>query len=148
MKAEQIIEALRLMLLSRAIDELAIKLQRLGQVGVYSPVHGQEAAVIGSAMALDPSRDWMVPASREQPAMLHHGLPLEKLLAIYMGRIEDGRIPDGVNLLPRQQSIAAQAAAVGEETTSPGTVALYRQLAISVSRVASSDVPSISATAR
>jgi len=108
MKAEQIIEALRLMLLSRAIDELAIKLQRLGQVGVYSPVHGQEAAVIGSAMALDPSRDWMVPASREQPAMLHHGLPLEKLLAIYMGRIEDGRIPEGVNLLPRQQSIAAQ----------------------------------------
>ena len=108
MNAEQIIEALSLMLLSRAIDELAIKLQRLGQVGVYSPVHGQEAAVIGSAMALDPSRDWMVPASREQPAMLHHGLPLEKLLAIYMGRIEDGRIPEAVNLLPRQQSIAAQ----------------------------------------
>ena len=47
-----------------------------------------------------------------------------------------------------QQSIAAQAAAVGEDTTSPGAVALYRQLAISVSRVASSDVPSISATAR
>src|SRR5260370_31959958 len=107
MNAEQIIEALRLMLLSRALDELAIKLQRLGQVGVYSPVQGQEAAVIGSAMALDPSRDWMVPASRDPPAMLHHGIPLEKLLAIYMGRLEDGRIPEAVNLLPRQQSIPA-----------------------------------------
>src|SRR5260370_38734187 len=91
MNAEQIIEALRLMLLSRAIDELAIKLQRLGQAGVYSPVHGQEAAVIGSAMALDPSRDWMVPASREQPPMLQHGLPLEKLPPIHLGRVTDGR---------------------------------------------------------
>jgi pyruvate dehydrogenase E1 component alpha subunit len=108
MSPEQIVEALRLILRSRALDELGTKLQRLNVVGVYSPVQGQEAAVIGSAMALDPSRDWMIPASREQPAWLHHGLPLENLLALYMGRIEHGRIPDGVNLLPRQQSIASQ----------------------------------------
>jgi len=62
--SEQVVEALRLMLLSRAVDERLIKLQRMGRVGVYGPVHGQEAAVIGSAMALDPQRDWMVPASR------------------------------------------------------------------------------------
>jgi len=47
-----------------------------------------------------------------------------------------------------QQSIAAQAAAVGEEATSPGAVVLYRQLAISVGRVASSDVLSSRAAAR
>src|SRR5260370_38347465 len=96
MNAEQIIEALRLMLLSRAIDELAIKLQRLGQVGGYSPVHGKEAAVIGSAMALDPSRDWMVPASREQQPMLHHCLLWEERLAVYMCLIEVGSIHEGV----------------------------------------------------
>ena len=101
-------QALRLMLLARAVDDLAIKLQRLGRLGVYGPVQGQEAAVIGSAMALDPATDWMVPASREQPAWIRHGLPLENLLAIYMGRLEHGRIPDGVNLLPRQQAIGAQ----------------------------------------
>jgi len=106
--SEQTEEAMWLMLLSRALDELCIKLQRLNRLGVYGPVEGQEAAVVGSAMALDPARDWMVPASREQPAMLRHGLPLSNLLAVYMGRIDHGRIPEGVNLLPRQQSIGSQ----------------------------------------
>ncbi len=108
MTAKQVRQALHLMLLSRALDDLAIKLQRLGRLGVYGPVEGQEAAVIGTAMALDPSIDWMVPASREQPAMLHHGLPVDRLLATYMGRIDHGRIPDDVHLLPRQQAIGAQ----------------------------------------
>lgn len=108
MTPNQIVHAIRLMLLSRALDERAIKLQRLNRLGVYGPVQGQEAAVLGPAMALDPACDWMVPASREQPAMLHHGLPLESLLATYMGRVDEGRIPVGVNLLPRQQSIGAQ----------------------------------------
>ena len=69
MSPEQIVEALRLMLRSRALDDLGTKLQRLNLVGVYSPVQGQEAAVVGSAMAHDPGRDWMIPASREQPAL-------------------------------------------------------------------------------
>jgi pyruvate dehydrogenase E1 component alpha subunit len=90
------------------LDELLIKLQRLQRVGLYGPVEGQEAAVVGSAMALDPTRDWMVPASREQPAMLIHGLPIENLLASYLGRSDHAGIPEGVRLLPRQQSIGAQ----------------------------------------
>jgi pyruvate dehydrogenase E1 component alpha subunit len=105
---EQVLVALRLMLLSRALDERAIKLQRLGRLGTYGPVHGQEASVVGSAMVLDPSRDWLVPAYREQPAMLRHGLPLERLLAGYMGRSNAARIPDGVRLLPRNQAVGAQ----------------------------------------
>ncbi len=43
---EQIADAMRLMLLSRAIDERVTKLQRLGRAGTYGPVHGQEAAVV------------------------------------------------------------------------------------------------------
>jgi pyruvate dehydrogenase E1 component alpha subunit len=108
MTGAQIHEALRLMQLSRAIDDFCTKLQRLGRIGLYGPVHGQEASVVGSAMALDPSRDWIVPASREQPAMLRHGWPLENLFAAYMGRLAHGVIPAGVKLLPRQQSIGAQ----------------------------------------
>ena len=72
MTSEQVVDSLRLMLLSRAVDDRLIKLQRMGRLGVYGPVHGQEAAVIGSAMALDPDRDWIVPRSREHPAMLRH----------------------------------------------------------------------------
>jgi pyruvate dehydrogenase E1 component alpha subunit len=108
MSREQIAEALRMMLQSRAIDELAIKLQRLKRVGLYAPVYGQEAAVVGSDMALDPQRDWLVPASREQPAMIHHGLPLVNLFASYMGRLDSAGIPAGIKFLPRQQSIGAQ----------------------------------------
>jgi pyruvate dehydrogenase E1 component alpha subunit len=108
MSLEKVVEALRLMLLSRAVDDRLIKLQRMGRVGVYGPVHGQEAAVIGSAMALDPQRDWIVPASREHPAMLRHGLPLKNMFATYMGNFDAAAVPDGVRLLPRQQSIGAQ----------------------------------------
>jgi len=108
MSSDQVVAALRLMLLSRAVDDRLIKLQRMGRVGVYGPVHGQEAAVIGSAMALDPGRDWIVPASREHPAMLRHGLPLKNMFATYMGNFDAAAVPEGVRLLPRQQSIGAQ----------------------------------------
>lgn len=108
MPDELVLEALRLMKLSRALDVLAVKLQRLGHLGTYGPVHGQEASVVGSAVALDRTRDWIVPAYREQPAMLRHGLPLDRLFAQYMGRIGGGRIPDDVNLVPRNQAVAAQ----------------------------------------
>ena len=103
-----VLDALRLMKLSRALDTFATKLQRMGQMGLYGPLHGQEASVVGSAFAVDPKRDWLVPAYREQPAWLHHGLSLERLFAQYMGRIVDARIPEGVNLLPRNQAVAAQ----------------------------------------
>ena len=108
MNQGQVVEALKLMLLSRAIDDRLTKLQRMGRIALYAPVLGQEAAVVGAAMALDPERDWIVPASREQPAMLHHGLPLLNLFARYMGRIENAAIPAGVKLLPRQEAIGAQ----------------------------------------
>ncbi len=32
--------------------------------------------MIGSALALDPARDWVVPQYRELPAMLHMGYEL------------------------------------------------------------------------
>lgn len=108
MDASQTKHALRLMMQSRVIDEFCIKMQRLGRIGLYGPVHGQEAAVVGSAMALNPKRDWLVPASREQPAMLRHGWPLESMLASYTGRIDHASIPADVRMLVRQQAIGAQ----------------------------------------
>src|ERR1035437_11022273 len=98
MSLDKVVEALRLMLLSRAVDDRLIKLQRMGRVGVYGPVHGQEAAVIGSAMALDPQRDWIVPASREHPAMLRHGLPLKHMFATYIATFDAAAVPHGRRL--------------------------------------------------
>ena len=106
--ADLVRQGLRLMLLSRALDERCTNLHRQGLLGLYAPVLGQEAAVVGSHLAIDPAVDWLVPASREQPAMLRHGWPLDRLLASLLGRIEAARIPDDVQMLPRQQSIATQ----------------------------------------
>jgi pyruvate dehydrogenase E1 component alpha subunit len=61
MDDEFLIEALRWMMKFRLYDKRVIALQRQGQFGVYSPGTGQEASIVGSAMAVDPARDWMVP---------------------------------------------------------------------------------------
>src|SRR5438105_59816 len=105
---EFVLEGLRWMMRSRAIDARATGLQRQGRLGVFSPVLGQEAAVVGSAMALDPTRDWLVPQYRELPAMLMHGYPLHKHLLNLMGNPVEGRIPDDVLMLPTQVALAAQ----------------------------------------
>jgi pyruvate dehydrogenase E1 component alpha subunit len=108
MDEELLLEALRWMMKSRLYDQRVIALQRQGQFGVYSPGTGQEASIVGSAMAVDRGRDWMVPQYRELMATVHHGLPLEVISAQYLGKIAPARIPDGVRVLPTQISIAAQ----------------------------------------
>jgi pyruvate dehydrogenase E1 component alpha subunit len=108
MDEEFLLDALRWMLLSRTMDERATALQRQGRLGVYSPVMGQEAAVVGSMLPLDPDRDWLVPQYRETVAYVHHGYPLERIFANYFGKGSAGRIPDGVNLVPTQVALAAQ----------------------------------------
>jgi hypothetical protein len=47
-----------------------------------------------------------------------------------------------------ESSIAAQGDAIGEDVTHAGTLALYRELAVAVRRVASSDRRSVSAEDR
>src|SRR5438132_12563296 len=100
MEEEFLLEALRWMMKSRLYDQRVIALQRQGQFGVFSLGTGQEASIIGSAMAVDPSRDWMVPQYRELMATVQHGLPLEVITARYLAKIAPGRIPDGVRVLP------------------------------------------------
>ena len=105
---EQLIEGLRWMLLSRHFDARATALQRQGKIGTFSPVKGQEASVVGSALALDPALDWVVPSYRELPALLRQGYPLDRQVAVLMGKALHGRIPEGVNVIPNQVALAAQ----------------------------------------
>ncbi len=101
-------EALELMHLSRVFDQRATSLQRQGRFGTFSSVRGQEASVVGSALALDPADDWVAPQYRELPALLRQGLPLESFALYFMGHPAGGKIPEGVNMLPIQISLAAQ----------------------------------------
>ncbi|MBA2515988.1 MAG: thiamine pyrophosphate-dependent dehydrogenase E1 component subunit alpha [Solirubrobacterales bacterium] len=105
---DALLSAWRAMLLSRAFDERAFSLQRQGRLGTFSTVNGEEAAVIGTAWALDPARDWVVPQYRELPAMLRQGFTLKKALQYSTGDPAGNHMPEGVNVLPFQISLAAQ----------------------------------------
>ena len=108
MASEDVLAAFRLMLLTRVFDERAFSLQRQGRLGTFSTVTGQEASVVGSAFALDPARDWVVPQYRELPAMLRQGFTLERFLLYYVGNPVGNLMEEGVNLLPFQISLATQ----------------------------------------
>lgn len=98
----------RLMVLSRAFDDKAMKLQRSGRMGTYPPFSGQEAVQIGSALAMDKS-DWMVPSYRESAAMMAIGIPMKDIYMVWMGNDLGNRIPEGINCLPMSIPVGSQA---------------------------------------
>ncbi len=92
---------------ARHFDERAVVLQRQGRLGVYAPYRGQEAAQVGTAMALGP-QDWLVPSYRESAAALTHGLPLSQLVLYWRAHAEGWRYPADVRVLPFYIPIATQ----------------------------------------
>ena len=92
---DALLDAWRAMLRSRVADERCFSLQRQGRLGTFSPVDGEEAAVVGSAWALDPARDWVVPQYRELPAMLRQGYPLRHAHAVLPRRPRRRARPGG-----------------------------------------------------
>ena len=77
-------EMYHLMVLARAFDEKLFTLQRSGQIGTYAQVKGQEAAQVGSAMALQKT-DWMVPSFREMTVSMVRGADRGKLVQGWRG---------------------------------------------------------------
>ncbi|MFZ5469309.1 MAG: thiamine pyrophosphate-dependent dehydrogenase E1 component subunit alpha [Myxococcota bacterium] len=86
--AERLLQGYREMLRIRTLDERMMTLQRQGRIGFYGACSGQEAAVVGSALALEP-RDWIFPALREGAAMLMRGFPLVPYIAQVFGNLGD-----------------------------------------------------------
>jgi len=73
------------MLITRQIDTSAIAMQREGLILAYSPLRGQEAAQIGSGVALDLARDYAFPTYRELGVAVAMGVDLVGYLASYVG---------------------------------------------------------------
>ena len=128
---DQVLEALRWMLISRAFDQKCWSMQRQGKLNTLAPVKGQEAALMGSSMALDPARDWIVPQYRELPAQLRHGITGESIIIYRQGHPDGAIVPPGVKVMPYQISLAAQIPhAVGiawglKLQEKPGVVVVY-----------------------
>ena len=78
----------RSMLLTRLFDSKCLNMQRQGRIGFYVPCAGQEAAQIGSALALNKD-DWVLPTYRDTGVAMLKGIPLTKLFAHLMGNKED-----------------------------------------------------------
>lgn len=75
---------LRAMLLARRFDTEATALQRKGQLGLWPPLLGQEAAQVGSAAAIGPD-DFVFPSYREHAVALHMGVDPLALLTTFRG---------------------------------------------------------------
>ncbi|CAO5260037.1 thiamine pyrophosphate-dependent enzyme [Frankia sp. AgKG'84/4] len=77
------------MVLARRLDEEATALQRQGELVLWIPCRGQEAAQVGSAQAVGP-RDFIFPSYREHAVAWHRGIPAAEVLRLLRGISHDG----------------------------------------------------------
>lgn len=93
---------LRDMVLARRFDSEATALQRHGELALWPPCLGQEAAQVGAARALG-DRDVAFPSYREHAVVLTLGLPYRQLLALFRGC--DGGAWEGLDRVRNYQMI-------------------------------------------
>lgn len=96
-----------LMVFSRIFDEICLKLQREGRLGVYAPIRGQEASQIGSALAMK-QEDWLFPMYRDIGTMIANGLPLGNILLYFRGDERGMKIPENLNIFPLAIPVSSQ----------------------------------------
>ena len=82
-------ELLRLMIRSRRLDRECWALQRQGELTVYPPFEGQEAAQVGSAFALGPD-DFVFPSFRELAVAVVRGVDVVEYLEYHRGTWHGG----------------------------------------------------------
>jgi 2-oxoisovalerate dehydrogenase E1 component alpha subunit len=80
---------LRWMILARRLDRECMALQRQGELTVYPPFEGQEAAQVGSAFALGPD-DMAFPSFRELAAAIGRGVDAVEYLQYHRGTWHGG----------------------------------------------------------
>ncbi len=95
------------MLRARMMDKKCLNLQRQGRIGTYVQYEGQEAAQVGSALAVEDG-DWMFPTYRDHAATMTFGHSLCSLFLYWKGRIEGSVPPEGKNIFPPAVPIASQ----------------------------------------
>jgi pyruvate dehydrogenase E1 component alpha subunit len=85
---EDLLRLYRAMLFTRRVDERMTMLQRQGRIAFYVGSLGEEAAIVGSALALEKD-DWLVPCYREAGAAFLRGYPLYDFLCQIYGNSDD-----------------------------------------------------------
>jgi len=72
------------MVLARRLDQEGTSLQRQGELGLWPPLLGQEAAQIGSGRAVRDA-DMVFPTYREHGVAMLRGVPVGDMLALFRG---------------------------------------------------------------
>jgi pyruvate dehydrogenase E1 component alpha subunit len=89
LEPDELRDLLRWMLLARRLDRECMALQRQGELTVYPPFEGQEAAQVGSALALGPD-DFVFPSFRELAVALVRGVDTVQYLQYHRGTWHGG----------------------------------------------------------
>lgn len=138
---DSLLDMYRQMAMIRRFDIEATALQRQGQLALWVPLRGQEAAQIGSGSATQP-QDYVFPTYREHGVALTRGVDLAELLRLFRGLSNGGwdpratgfhlytlvlaaQTPHAVGYAMGIQRDAARAAARGEQPGDPGAVVAY-----------------------
>lgn len=85
---EALLEALRLMLLTREFDARMLRMQRQGKISFYMQSLGEEAISIGQGMALLPG-DMMFPSYRNQGLFILRGTSLVDMMCQCLSNTRD-----------------------------------------------------------
>jgi 2-oxoisovalerate dehydrogenase E1 component alpha subunit len=86
---DQLREFHRVMTLTRALDTEGSNLQRQGQMGIWVPSLGQEAAQVGSGFAMRP-QDHIFPSYREHAVALLRGVDALDIVRLFRGLTHGG----------------------------------------------------------
>ncbi len=105
---EKVLEAYKIMNLSRNQDNYQNKMQRLGKMLSFLSSTGQEAAEVGYAMQVNKGQDWFVGAYRNNAAWLTAGIPMRNIMLYWSGNEMGNVTPEGINVLPVNIPIATQ----------------------------------------
>lgn len=103
---EDLQELMRRMVYTRILDQRSIALNRQGRLGFYAPTAGQEASQLGSHFAME-KEDFLLPAYRDVPQLIFHGLPLYQAFLFSRGHFHGNQMPE-VNAVSPQIIIGAQ----------------------------------------
>ncbi|MHA7287460.1 pyruvate dehydrogenase (acetyl-transferring) E1 component subunit alpha [Arthrobacter sp. MDT3-44] len=95
------------MVVVRRIDAEATALQRQGELALWPPLLGQEAAQIGSGRALR-SDDFVFSSYRENGVAYCRGVDLADILRVWRGNASSGWDPYTINMATPQVIIGAQ----------------------------------------
>lgn len=91
----------------RAVDDEAVALQRQGELGLWPPLRGQEAAQIGLGRAL-PETDFLFTSYRENGLAWCRGVTPTEMLGVWRGITLSGWDPYQRHMATPQVIIAAQ----------------------------------------